>query len=99
MDRLDRKNLPSEAGSLNEAGTIAGNWRWRRLTRNELDIQKPCSAGGSEIRPYRIRVVRWVGRAASPRRPLSRWELSSACHAVLGGPLGDPPLPNPCCAM
>jgi len=59
MDRPDRKDLPSEAGSLNEAGMIAGNWRWRRLTRNELDIQKPFSAGGSEIRPYRIRVVRW----------------------------------------
>jgi hypothetical protein len=59
----------------------------------------PFSAGGSEIRPYRIRVVRWVGRATSPRRPLSRWELSSSCHVVLGGRLGDPPLPNPFCAM
>ena len=35
----------------------------------------------------------------SPRRPLSRWELSSSCHVVLGGRLGDPPLPNPFCAM
>src|SRR5215472_7111058 len=43
---------------------------------SSVPLAMPFSAGGSEIRLYRIRVVRWVGRAASPRRPLSRWELS-----------------------
>ena len=76
-------------------GLVGRHLRGRRfLGGSSVPLCQPFSVGGSEIRPYRIRFCRGLGRAASPRPPLSRWELCSALPAVLGGRLGDPPLPN-----
>ena len=89
-----RRSAPIEFAF--DGGLVGRHLRGRRfLGGSSVPLCQPFSGGGSEIRPYRMRFCRGLGRAASPRPPLSRWELSSALPAVLSGRLGDPPLPNP----
>src|SRR6516225_4005726 len=91
--RAARRSAPTEFAFA--GGLVGRHLRGRRfLGGSSVPLCQPFSVGGSEIRPYRIRFCRGLGRAASPRPPLSRWELSSALPAVLSGRLGDPPLPN-----